>query len=99
MLFSFANNEWIELASGSFGWPCWSPDGEFVYAMDADSVVRIAIASHKKEQIASLRGVRITTYFLDRLDAGWLGLTPDERPLTTRDTGIEELYAFDLDYK
>lgn len=28
-----------------------------------------------------------------------IGLTPDDRVLTTRDTGVEEIYAFDLEYK
>jgi hypothetical protein len=52
-----------------------------------------------KEQIASLQGFRGTAYYLDKWNTGWFGLTPDNRPITTRDTGIEELYAFDLEYK
>jgi len=63
------------------------------------SLVRIAIADHKKEQIASLQGLRSTAYFLDRWGQPWFGLSPDGRPITTRDTGIQEIYAFDLEYK
>jgi len=100
MIFSFASNTWEELASGEwFGWPCWSRDSQFVYASDGDSLVRVAISDHKKEQITSVQGLRTTAYFLDRLNQGWFGLTLDGRPITTRDTGIQEIYAFDLEYK
>jgi DNA-binding winged helix-turn-helix (wHTH) protein/Tol biopolymer transport system component len=100
MLFNFASNTWGELASGTdFGWPSWSRDSKFVYAQDGNSLVRIAISDHKKEPIASLQGFRGTAYYMDRWNQGWLGLAPDGRPITTRDTGIEEIYAFDLEYK
>lgn len=110
MLFSFASNAWVELASasvdlgasgGAFGWPSWSHDSKFVYALgeNADPVVRITIADGKKERVASLRGLRATSYFFDRIDGFWLGFTPDDRPLILRDIGIQEIYAFDLEYK
>jgi Tol biopolymer transport system component/DNA-binding winged helix-turn-helix (wHTH) protein len=100
MLFTFATSTWEELASGeNFGWPCWSRDSKFVYAQDGDSLLRVAIADHKNEQIASLQGLRSTAYFADRWDNSWFGLAPDGRPITTRDTGIQEIYAFDLEYK
>ena len=100
MLYSFASNSWTELASGiNFEWPSWSHDSKFVYAQDGESLVRVAIPDHKKEQITSLQGFRGTAYYLDRWNVGWFGLTPDGRPITTRDTGIEEIYAFGLEYK
>ena len=100
MLYRFDKNAWEELASGAYlGWPSWSRDSKYVYVQDYDWLVRIRISDHKKARIASLQDFRSTAYFVDRLDAGWFGLTPDGRPLTTRDTGIQELYAFDLEYK
>ena len=100
MLFDVARNSWEELASGTdFSWPCWSRDSKFVYAQDADSLVRIAVSDHKKDVVASLRGIRATAYFFDRWNQGWFGLTPDGHVMTTRDTGISQVYAFDLDYK
>ena len=62
-------------------------------------MARIAIANHRREQIVSLGGFRATSYYFDRIGAVWFGLTPDDRPLMTRDTGIEETYSFDLEYK
>ena len=100
MLYRFDNNSWEELASGEWiGWCSWSRDSKFVYATDGESLVRIAISDHKKEKIGSLQGFRGTAYYMDRWNQGWFGLTPDGRPITTRDTGIEEIYAFDLEYK
>jgi hypothetical protein len=51
-----------------------------------------------EEQIASFQGFRFTAYYLDFSNVGWFGLTPDGRRATTRDTGIQEIYAFDLEY-
>jgi len=100
MLYNFASNAWEELASGEgFGWPSWSRDSKFVYVQDNNSLVRVAIADHKKEQSASLKGFRGAAYLLDKWNQGWFGLAPDGRPISTRDTGIQEIYAFDLEYK
>jgi len=99
MLFNFARGNWEELASGYFDFPNWSHDSKFVYAWTGDSLVRIAISDHKKEKVASVQGLRTTAYLMDRWDIGWFGLAPDDRPITTHDTGIEEIYAFDLEYK
>jgi DNA-binding winged helix-turn-helix (wHTH) protein/Tol biopolymer transport system component len=100
MLFTWAANTWQELvASPNLAWDSWSHDGKFVYVQDGSSLVRINASSHAREQIASLSGFRGTAYYLDRFDGGWFGLSPDDRPITTRDTGIEGIYSFDLEYK
>jgi Tol biopolymer transport system component len=100
MLFIFATQTWQELASGTgFGWECWSRDSKFVYSISGDSLIRIEVSSHKPENVTSLAGFRSTAYLEDRWDVGWFGLSPDDRPVTTRDTGVEAIYAFDLEYK
>ena len=99
MLYSFQTRQWEILASGALDWPSWSHDSRYVYVQDASSFIRIALATHKTEQVASLHGLHTAAYYFDRVAWGWFGLTPDDRPITTRDTGIEEIYAFDLEYK
>jgi len=100
MLYNFASNTWEELASGiGFGWHSWSRDSKFVYAQDGDSLVRISSSNHTKETIASLQGFRSTAYLMDMWDSGWFGLAPDGRFITTRNAGLSDLYAFDLEYK
>ncbi len=100
MLFTFATQTWQELATGAFfGWESWSRDSKFVQATSGDSLIRIEVSSHKRENVASLAGFRSTAYLQDMWDGGWFGLSPDDRPVTTRDTGVEAIYAFDLEYK
>ena len=99
-LFTFATQTWQELASGTgFGWECWSRDSKFVYTMAGDSLIRIEASSHERENVGSLVGFRSTANGQDMWDQGWFGLSPDDRPVTTRDTGVEAIYAFDLEYK
>ena len=100
MLFTFATQTWQEVASGAgFGWESWSRDSKFVYSMAGDSLIRIEVSSHKRENVASLKGFRSTANGQDMFDHGWYGLSPEDRPITTRDTGVEAIYAFDLEYK
>jgi len=99
MLYSFASRTWQELATGyDLRWPSWSHDGKSVFAMAGDWLIRIDVASHKRENVASILGFRSIAYGQDKWDGGWFGLSPDDRPVTTRDTGVEAIYAFDLEY-
>ena len=99
-LVTLATNTWQIIASGTgFGWESWSHDSKFVYAQEGDSLVRIEIASHQRQQIAPLHGLKSVAYGFDKWSGGWFGLSPDDKPITTRDTGIEGIYALDLDYK
>jgi hypothetical protein len=54
---------------------------------------RFRISDSSLERIASLQDVRRTGVF----GWPWVGLTPDDNPLILRDTGIEEIYALDVD--
>ena len=100
-LFSFASQQWSDLVGLDPGWPNWSPDIKSVYfaygetSRGETAMARIWVSDHKIEQIAPLAGFAGTS----TIYGFWLGLTPDGRPITTRDTGIEEVYAFDLEYK
>ena len=98
-LYSFATQRWEVLDSRDFAWPNWSPDSKFIYGVDGNSLVRINVSNHKAEQIAPTPKFPSTGFFVDQWGGGWFGITPDGRPVTTRDTGIEEIYAFDLEYK
>jgi hypothetical protein len=100
MLFTFSTAKWDELAiGGPFDWPSWSHDSKFVFAKDGEMLVRIAVSDRQKQVVASLKGLHSISYPFDWVPVGWYGLTPDDRPITTLDTGIEEIYAFDLEYK
>jgi Tol biopolymer transport system component len=92
-LFSFDTQKWSELTSGDPNWPSWSRDSKYVYfLLSTNSVARVRISDHKVERLVSLQGFPFTA-------RAWVGVTPDGRVMMTRDKGIEEVYAFDLDYK
>jgi eukaryotic-like serine/threonine-protein kinase len=95
-LFDFKTQKWSVLAKGIVGYPCWSSDGRFLYflrltASRADfmnSVERMAIPGGKVEEVASLKGLQLTGVY-----NFWLGLTPDDSPLVTKDAGTEEIVS------
>ena len=97
-LFTVATQQWKELSTLPVSWPSWSRDSKFVYVVQSDGIARIAIPSGETEKVAPLPDFPTTAFFFDRWGDGWFGITPDGRPITTRDTGIEEVYAFDLEY-
>jgi Tol biopolymer transport system component/DNA-binding winged helix-turn-helix (wHTH) protein len=105
MLFDFRDRKWSELVNESLvAWPEWSADSKYVFYVadppgrfDGDSLVlysRVDIRSQKVERVANLEETR-------GLHAGrfgsYYGVTPDGSPLFLRSTGIQEIYALDVD--
>jgi Tol biopolymer transport system component len=97
MLFDFQAQKWSELANGSsLGWPEWSSDSKNVFYIDDKPLVysRVNINDHKVESVANLEQTR-------GLNAGrfwsYYGVAPDGSPLFLRNTGIQEIYALDVD--
>ena len=97
MLFDFQTQKWSELASGSLvGWPEWSADSRYVFYIDARPLAysRVEINDHKVERVANLeqaRGLNVGRFW------SYYGVTPDGSPLCLRNTGIQEIYALDVD--
>lgn len=95
-LFKFATQKWSDLGGSSPNWPSWSHDSNYVYFAQGRSwFSRISISDRRIEQIAPVTAFPSTS----TIYSGWMGLSPDDRPVSTRDTGIEEIYAFDLEYR
>ncbi len=98
MLFSFATQRWEELTSGMSSWPSWSRDSKqviFAGGGPGAEVFRITLSNRHKEQIVH----ESTFRSIASAAAGWYGITPDGRVISTRDTSIDEVYALDLEYK
>jgi eukaryotic-like serine/threonine-protein kinase len=91
------SHRWTELFSGPAQYDNWSHDSKYIYfnrlSADDPAICRIAISDHRLEQVASLKGMRQAITY-----GAWVGLTPDDSPLVLRDTGIEEIYALDVDF-
>ena len=92
-LFDFKTSKWTKLVSGIVAYPCWSHDGRFLYFLrgpDISDVYRVAIPSGKIEELAGTKGLHMTGYW-----PLWLGLTPDDSPLTLKDMGSQEVVSME----
>ena len=92
LLFDFQTQKWTELVKGSLAWLNWSHDGQYVYVLDKDVVVRIRISGHKAEQVADLKNFVTAGRY-----GGSLALAPDDSPLLLRDTGTKDVYSVDYE--
>ncbi|MGH9553751.1 MAG: hypothetical protein ACRD3W_30505, partial [Terriglobales bacterium] len=86
--------EWRPLAEHSMGYPKWSRDGKYIYAMKGSGrmteAVRIELSTGRGEEIAR-------TDFNIVENGSWLGWTEDWEPLTVRDLSSTQVYRIDLD--
>jgi len=74
------------------GWPNWSQDGKYVYFEENPGVdwLRVRISDRKVERVMSLESLKMAP-----LSLSWVGLTPDDLPISTRDAGGTEIYELD----
>jgi len=102
MLYRFPTGKWEELGSGfDMGWEAWSHDSKYVYVeaySQPSKILRFRIADHKMETVATLKGFRGASYPFSGYDAPFT-LTPDDRVLSMRDTGTQDIYALDVDIR
>ena len=75
--------------------PDWSKDGQFIYFLswpENPSLMRLRLSDSSVERVASLKEFRPTGYWDD-----WMSLDPNDSPLLLRDTGLQDIYAFDTE--
>jgi eukaryotic-like serine/threonine-protein kinase len=99
MLLEVSTGKWSELAAGrAIEYPEWSRDGKYLYFQDRrendPEIDRVALATGKREPVASLKGIPLV--LLPLSNVSWSGLAPDDSPLIMRDTGNREIYALEL---
>lgn len=91
LLFGFSTQKWTTLATGLMGFPIWSRDSSYVYALDVHlpqqtAIIRIRVNDAKIERVADLSSIR-------QITMPWIGLDPDDTPLAIREVGTEEIYV------
>ncbi|HVP49815.1 MAG TPA: hypothetical protein VMT56_01200, partial [Candidatus Bathyarchaeia archaeon] len=102
-LYSFDSKTWKQLPGTGLGWPMWSRDGRYLYAIQGHDgqggqIYRYRVPDERKEVVADVTGIELACpAFGPRCT--WFGLTPDERVLVLRDRGTEEVYALDVEYR
>jgi len=94
-LFDFRTRQWSDLAANTDTFPAWTvpADGKFLYCTTAGAdpkVLRIRIADHAVETIASLKNLRTVD---DPYQGPVIDVAPDGSVLFTRDVGTQEVYA------
>jgi len=96
LIFDFAKQKWSEAFKGRNGsFPDWSRDSQYLYILswpENPAVFRLRVSDYKLERVADLKDFRPTGYWDD-----WLGLDPSDSPLLLRDTGLQDVYAFDTE--
>jgi Tol biopolymer transport system component len=95
LIYDFAKQKWSEPFKGrNISFPDWSKDSQYVYVLswpENPAIFRMRVSDSKVERVADLKDFRPTGYWDD-----WLGLDPDGAPLMLRDTGLQDVYAFDV---
>jgi Tol biopolymer transport system component/DNA-binding winged helix-turn-helix (wHTH) protein len=98
-LFDFSTGKWRPLGDVAAAYPNWSHNGRYVYfrpnTSGSAAVFRVAVPSGAIEKVASLAAVERGPFFM----GDWIGLGPDDSPLTVRNSTIEDIYAWDLSLK
>jgi len=93
-LFDFSARKWEQLAEGAFfSWPNWSHDGRCIYYIrdyPTSAVMRFRIADWKVERVVDLKEFPTVGFY-----GTSLSLTPDDKPVMTRNIGTQEIFALD----
>lgn len=98
-VYSLESNHWTELPvpTQRVGWPAWSHDSRYLYAMAGTKIYRYSVPGGKPELVLAVKDSDILCPVFPW--GYWFGLTADDRPLVLRNTGSDELYALDLKYR
>lgn len=97
MLYDLYKQAWAEMINMNVAYPSWSRDGNYIYFRSSyqndPAVFRAGVRDRKPERWASLKGMQRASGSF----GPWMGLTPDGSVLMLRDTGIQNIYAFDFE--
>jgi len=94
LIFDRTKQKWsVVFKERNVSFPDWSKDGQYIYFLswpENPALFRLRVGDNTVERVASLRDFRPTGYWDD-----WMGLEPNGSPLMLRDTGLQDVYAFD----
>src|SRR5262245_5093874 len=95
LLFDRTKQKWSEVMQGrNVAFPNWSHDSKYIYFLswpENPGVFRMRVSDSAVERVLNLQDFQPTGYWED-----WLGLDPHDVPLLLRDTGLQDVYAFDV---
>src|SRR5262245_24435651 len=98
LLFDRTIQKWSEVMRGrNVAFPNWSHDSKYIYFLswpENAGVFRMRISDSSVERVLNLPDFQPTGYWED-----WLGLDPSDTPLLLRDTGLQDVYAFEVEHR
>jgi Tol biopolymer transport system component len=97
VLFDFTTQKWAELTKVAGVYNRWSRDGKYVYfhgALEGGAIFRVRVSDRRLERVVTLGDMRRA----HGVFGDWNGLAPDDSVLITRDVGIQEIYALDVEW-
>jgi serine/threonine protein kinase/Tol biopolymer transport system component len=96
LLFERAAQKWTEVTQGrNVSFPNWSKDSKYIYFLswpENPGVFRLRVGDSAVERVVDLKDFQPTGYWED-----WMGLDPEDAPLLLRDTGLQDVYAFECE--
>jgi eukaryotic-like serine/threonine-protein kinase len=96
LIFDISKQKWSNVFQGrNIGFPNWSKDGTYLYFLswpENPGLFRMRMQDFTVERFASLRDFHPAGFWDD-----WLALDPNDSPLLMRDTGLQDVYAFDCE--
>lgn len=99
MLYDVNSKVWKELVNMNAAYRVWSRDGKYIYFRSIfrndPAIFRVSVPDGKLERWATLKGLQQAAGAY----GPWMGLAPDGSVLMLRDVGIQNIYAFDLQYR
>jgi DNA-binding winged helix-turn-helix (wHTH) protein/Tol biopolymer transport system component len=98
-LFDLQTQHWSTLTenTGPWGYPTWSHNGRFIYALNDRgkwSIQRISVPDGKIDLVVDLSDVHLIGAV-----GFWFGLDPNDTPLLLRNNGTRDIYALTLEVK
>ncbi len=92
-LYDMRTHESAALTASPAAYPEWSRDGNYVFFENDSSTAwyRVGIAEKKVELVERLPAIETAPN-----SAGWVGVTPDGRVISTRTVNSSNLYALEL---
>ena len=99
-VFDLQKKEWSDFQPGPIANAEVSPDGNYLYVESAErpshKVFRVRLADGRKEPLLDLKGFRRA---VDDRFGTFLGVAPDGSVLLTRDVGVEEIFALNVQWR
>jgi Tol biopolymer transport system component/predicted Ser/Thr protein kinase len=95
-LFDFQSGKWSDWVKDpdGIGYPSWTTDGQSIVYFNNSGVRRVKLGSNSIQHLFTIQNAIPYSTNLGL----WMGLTPDNSVIFTRDVSSEDIYKLDVDF-